>query len=252
VTGGDVLFDTVARWHGARPWGRVLDAGTGEKSLDWLCELPTREWTAITEEGPVRDALLARVGPRRRPSDRLLAGNWSDPSLLEGERFDVVLADYLLGAVDGHAPYFQDRLFLRLKPHVGGELYVIGQEPMPERAATEGGALVLEVARLRDACILLAGHRPYREYPLHWVRRRLAQDGFLVREAQLLPIIFRDPWLLRQLDVAARKLRHLRDGALAAAMARHIDGLRARVRSSSEARTGIHIGADWVLAATVG
>lgn len=245
----DALFGAVEQIHGARPWGRVLDAGTGEKSLRWIHALPTTSWTAITEEPSVAQALRTTFGAQVRPVDRLLAGNWNDDRMLEGERFDVVLADYLLGAVDGHAPYFQDRLFARIGRHVGGVLYAIGQEPLPDRAPTEGGALVLEVARLRDACILLVGDRCYREYPLAWVRRRLATDGFVVTEARVFPIVFRSGWLSRQLDVAARKLPRIREPTLAQAMARHIDGVRERVSSNSEARTGIHIGSDWVVAA---
>jgi 2-polyprenyl-6-methoxyphenol hydroxylase-like FAD-dependent oxidoreductase len=38
------------------------------------------------------------------------------------------IADYLVGAIDGFSPYFQDRAFPRLARHLapGGRMYVIG------------------------------------------------------------------------------------------------------------------------------
>ncbi len=39
--------------------------------------------------------------------DQIIVGNWKDPSFLKGQVYDVVLADYLLGSIDGFAPYFQ-------------------------------------------------------------------------------------------------------------------------------------------------
>lgn len=42
------------------------------------------------------------------------------------------------------------------------------------------GQLVIEIVKARDACILLAGERPYREYPLDWVVRNLKQCGYRI------------------------------------------------------------------------
>ena len=52
----------------------------------------------------VRDA----SDPVRRKQDRIIVANWGDPTLLAGETFDTVLADYLIGAIEGFAPYFQE------------------------------------------------------------------------------------------------------------------------------------------------
>lgn len=49
-----------------------------------------------------------------------------------GVQFDVILADYLVGAMEGFTPFTQDTIFNRLKRHLrphGGELFIIGQEP---------------------------------------------------------------------------------------------------------------------------
>ena len=176
----DGLFEHIRVLHGARSWDAVLDAGTGRHSLEWVRAMATERWTAITgDEGMAR---TLREGPARdpRPGDRLVVGNWRDASLLAGEVYDVVLADYLLGALDAFAPYHQHRLFERLRPHVGGRLYVVGLEPWPDRAETPDDALVTEIARVRDATLLLCKERCYREHPAWWVREHLERAGFRV------------------------------------------------------------------------
>ena len=156
----DALFAEIVRLQGNTPWGSVLDAGTGRHSLSFVKSLPTIRWTAVT----------ARPDPAlnvERPDDRIVVGNWTDTTLLSGESFDTALVDYVVGALDGFAPHFQDAFFTRLRPHCRGRIYVIGLEPYGI-AHDEGGAIVWEIARLRDACILLAGDRCYREYPRAW------------------------------------------------------------------------------------
>ncbi|MED5372411.1 MAG: class I SAM-dependent methyltransferase [Myxococcota bacterium] len=241
----DLLFDGIERFHADARWGRVLDAGTGDHSLGWLRTLPTESLTLVTG-APAR---AERLSASLRPQDRALAGNWEDPTLLHGERFDVVLADYLLGAVEGFAPYFQDRLLGRLRRHVGGRLYFVGMEPLPDAAPDAGGQAILEMARLRDACILLAQHRCYREYPQQWVVRKLQESGYRVLDSWELPIVYRASKINRQLDVAQSKLRFFRDPELAQAMAAHIAELRERACILAETSGGIRLGSDYVIAA---
>ncbi|MCB9781135.1 MAG: class I SAM-dependent methyltransferase [Alphaproteobacteria bacterium] len=244
----DALFDTVARWHGDRPWGRVLDAGTGRHSLRWILGLPTDGWTAVTGAESRATALTDEHRDHMRPGDRFAVGNWQDPGFLAGERYDVVLADYLLGAIDGFAPYFQDRLFARLRPHVGGRLYAVGLAPYDEPTDAVG-EIVWEIARLRDACILLAGHRCYREYPRDWVERRLAGCGMTVVHAESVPIVYRERWIDGQLDVCLRKLPRFGDHGLAAAMRGRVEELRARAKATCALHDGLRFGHDWIVAA---
>ncbi len=250
----DALFSTIERLQADRPWGSVLDAGTGWHSLQWIRSLPTDRWTAITG-APARERDLAdRLGPGGvRAQDRILTGNWTDPTLLHDDVFDVVLADYLLGAIDGFAPYFQGELFERLARHVhpeNGRLYVVGLEPYPDRAPDNGGRLILEIARLRDACILLAGHRCYREYPRDWVHRGLERAGFSVFESVAVPIVYRRRFVDGQLDVCLRKLPYIADEQLRASLRAHIEDLRERAHQHLLRVGGIHFGADYVVAAT--
>lgn len=206
---------------------------------------------AVTGD-PAREATLARDhAPRLRPGDRVICGNWQDPAFLAGERFDVVLADYLLGAIDGFAPYFQDRLFARLRQHLGpgGTLYAIGLAPFADLGGGPGSDVVREIARLRDACILLAGHRCYREYPLDWVLRSLEGAGFEVADAVEIDIVWGARWVEGQLAVCRSKLPLLADRALAAALEGTVAELQARaLRVVAQAR-GVRFGTDWVVKA---
>lgn len=227
----------------------MLDAGTGRHSLEWIISLGTSSWHGVTAGAPGEDELRRSVGQRLRPLDRLISGNWLDPDFLHGERYDTVLADYLLGAIDGFAPYFQDRLFARLRPHVGSVLYVVGLEPYADPPQDEAGAIVLEIARLRDACILLAGHRRYREYPLDWAERSLRGAGFVVQRSERLPIVYGRRFIEGQLDVCERKLPLFHDRTLAPAMSKTIAELRQRALATHDRLKGLSCGADWIIEA---
>ncbi len=246
----DALFDAIERFHGDRPWGRVLDAGTGEHSLGWLLSQPHAGVTAITGAPSREEAMKATFAKQLTAQDRVLTGNWTDPTLLHGESFDVVLADYLLGAMDGFAPYFQDQLFGRLAPLVRGRLYVVGLEPIPYRADTEGGRIIVEINRLRDACILLANHRCYREYPREWVVRNLEGHGYTVEEVETIGIVYKQRYVDGQLDVCRRKLPYIKDKRLSAELSRHIEQLRARAHHHLEVHGDIPFGSDTVIAAS--
>jgi len=77
--------------------------------------------------------------------------------LCQGELYDTILADYLVGAIDGFSPYYQDQIFPRLAKHLkeGGRMYVVGLNPIPDKVNGDGD-LFCRVTKLRDACILLA------------------------------------------------------------------------------------------------
>ncbi len=236
MSSGDALFQWFERFHGPI-WGDVLDAGTGDHSLGWLQSLSPRALTAVTVEA-WRMAGLQHIAPKAE----LLLGQWTDPSLLHDRSFDVVLLDYVIGAVDGHAPYFQYGLLERIRPHLrpDGRLYLVGMEPPPS-----DGSELDEIHRLRDACILLAGHRCYREYPREIVVKWLELAGYTLLDCQSLPNRLGARYIHGQLDVAKRKLPLLRDKALAEQLGRVIEDLRGRALARGERS----FGADWVIAA---
>ncbi len=232
----DALFSWFERINGPA-WGNVLDAGTGEHSLGWVGSLPARSVTAVTVEA-WRMAGLAEVAPQAR----VLLGEWTDPTLLHGESFDQVLVDYVIGAIDGHAPFFQYGFLERLRPHVRGRVYLVGLEPQPR-----DGSVLDEVCRVRDACILLAGHRCYREYPRTLVQQWLERTGYHVLDAQDFPNRIGPRFVNGQLDVALRKVKLFRDPGLRVAMEATIADVRARALDLGE----VTWGADYVIAAAV-
>ncbi len=232
----DALFSWIERVHGPT-WGSVLDAGTGDHSLGWLSSLSPAALTGVTVESWRLDGLRSVA-----PGARIVQGQWTDPLLLAGERFDVVVADYVIGAIDGHAPYFQYGFLERIRPHVGSRLYLVGMEPPPR-----DGSVLDEVCRCRDAAILLAGHRCYREYPRELVVDWLARTGFRVLDATSFPNVLKERFVNGQLDVARRKLPYFTDPALADAFSAYIEDVRRRALAAVP-RTW---GSDWVIAAGV-
>lgn len=244
------LFGVIERLQGDRPWGSFLDAGTGVKSARWARGLATERWTAVSADPGHLAEVRAGLRQAPRPEDRLVAGNWADPGLLAGEVHDTVLAEYLLGAVEGFAAHFQESLFGRLRPHVGGRLYVVGLDPyVTGHPEGEAGRLVQAIGRFRDGCTLLAGETPYREFPAEWVLERLAQAGFRVLFAQRFPNRYPMEWVEMQLATSQALLERIADRRLA----RALSAQAGRLRKEAAARIGrqgpLAHGADYVVAA---
>lgn len=221
-------------------WGSVLDSGTGELSLAFLVTRNTSSWTAVTADKQRQRRMSEKLaGQIRADVDTLVIGNWMDDNFLKGQQFDWVLEDYLLGAVEGFAPFFQHKLYQRLRPHVRKGLLLIGLEPHPQRVpsdvelstdAQRSWAVLLETVRLRDAALLLAKDRPYREFPLEWVEAHLNLSGFRVVEKQVLPYSTGENWAKSQLGIVDRHLHLVQNKPLAKALGVHADKLRLRAR----------------------
>ncbi|MGV0655078.1 class I SAM-dependent methyltransferase [Mycolicibacterium thermoresistibile] len=246
------LFTYLEGLRGEQPWGEVLDAGTGVHSLEWITGLQTTSWTAITADRGMAAAIRRAVGAQMRPQDRLLVGNWVNDSLLTGETFDAILVDYLIGAIEGFAPYWQDRVFERLRPLINadGRLYIIGLEPYVQfEPETESGHIVWEIGRVRDACLLLAGQRPYREYPADWVMRHLGRAGFRMLECRHFPNRYHARFVNSQLDMCINRLQRLPSGELAEPMRRYVEDLRRRALDMHDREGGLAHGADYVIVA---
>lgn len=113
VAMGDILFGKIESWQGNTPWGKFLDAGTGVHSLKWIQKLNTESWTAITADHGMKRSCES-AGINIRPVDQLVVGNWMDDEFCESlGTYDTILADYLIGAVDGFSPYTQDLILQR-------------------------------------------------------------------------------------------------------------------------------------------
>ncbi len=207
----DAVLEHVQTIHKGS-WGRMLDAGTGQSSLEWVVSLDCEAWTAVTAEEVRAEGLRRRL--TMRPQDRLLVGNWADGELLAGESFDVVVADYLLGSSDRHAPWFQLDLIRRLADLTRGTLYVVGLEPYPA-----GPGLIQEIAALRDSVQLLLGRRPHREVPCEWVYERLRETGMRVEEPVRFENYYDEDFFERELGAVEGLLPQL-----------GVKGLETRVR----------------------
>ncbi len=244
------LFRYIEELQGDVPWGSFLDAGTGTNSINWISSLPTARWTAVTGAKGHAIQVGESVEEVRRPQDRIILGNWADPALLAGERYDTVLADYLIGAVEGFAPYFQHTMFVRLKPLVGRRLYIVGLEPYVNgQADTPAGKLVREIGCFRDACLLLTGEKPYREYPAQWVVDHLEGSGFRVIAAKRFPIRYKERFVNSQIEMCAPRLAKLADRPLALALTATGEDLRQRALDHIAREGSLRHGHDYVLAA---
>lgn len=245
------LYRYIERVQGKRAWGALLDAGTGVNSLRWVTSLATERWTAVT--GSLSEANWVRqtVKTDLRPVDQFLEGNWANPELLKGEVFDTVLADYLLGAIDGFAPYFQSYLFKRLRPLTRSRLYVTGLEPYvpTHRPDTKAGQLVWEIGRYRDACVLLSGQRPYREYPAQWAVDTLSRSGFAVRSVKHFKISYKKRFVNAQIDLVKPGLEQLADRTLAEALKARGEALRAEALEFIEAEGALRHCRNYVIVA---
>lgn len=245
------LYRYIEGLQGDRSWGSLLDAGSGAYSLRWVQDVSPSRWTAVTASPVEADQLAKIAKERQRPQDQIVLGNWADPQLLQGEVFDTVLVDYLLGAIEGFAPYSQSFLFRRLRALTGKTLYVTGLEPyVPvERPDSVSGGLLWEIGRFRDACVLLAGGIPYREYPADWVADQLNLAGFHIRQAKHFGIGYRTPFVEAQIEIALNALNHVSDRNMVAALSRKGEALRAEARQLTEEEGALRHCRNYVIAA---
>lgn len=236
---GDILFQTLEKWHGGKEasWGRFLDAGTGVGSLRWAqTQIATSSITAITADVQMQRQVMSdpHVNPLLRTQDQILIGNWMDDAFCSTlGLFDTILADYLIGAVDGFSPYTQDIIVEKLSRYLnpGGKIYIIGMNPIPDTNVVPA-AIVSEVRRARDSCILLAGQKPYREFPLEWMTRHLEKSNFDVLNTATYSILHSEDSITRQLRVAELKLDYFLDSSLRNGMQSYLDGLRLRIQEA--------------------
>lgn len=221
---------------GAQSWGDVLDAGTGFGSLCWLLHQRYQTLTGVTaEEGSGiygHSSLQDLISSASANGTSILRGNWRDEQLLLGREYDIVVADYLLGAVERYWPYgaddMLDRVLHAVKP--GGHLLIVGLEPYElvlDAKADRKDAVVLEVEALGDVAALLGGSPSYRELPEDWVARHVRRrGGFRVVARRQFPMKHGGQFVKSQLDFARRESRKIADKGLRDALRRRVKALR--------------------------
>lgn len=249
----DALFGCIERQQGSLPFGNVLDAGTGMHSLRWLATLDTlTSFTAITADATMKKNVeLEAVNLGCLDRGTIVMGNWFGQLTLPIEQYDTILADYLIGAMDGFSPYKQEEMIAKLlhllKP--GGRLYIVGLEPIPDKV--DGDANVIcKVRQVRDACILLAGHRCYREFPVEWITHHIRQlSDIRPLETHLFPIVYKHSTIVRQINVGRSKFSLFPTPALASSMKEVLDALELQsLEATKRSPTGtLKLGFDYVV-----
>lgn len=249
---GSKVYHYIEDLQGNRPWGSVLDAGTGANSIQWLSQLKTDCWTAVAGSLDLVQIATKAAGERKRPEDRILAGNWANPDFLEGECFDTVVADYLLGAIEGHAPYFQTYLFRRLRAMTRANLYVTGLEPYvpTQRPPDPSAQLIWQIGRFRDACVLLGGGVPYREYPAQWVVDQITAAGFKVDHLKHYKVTYKAQFVEAQIEIGLRALHQQSSTTGVQALAGHAEVLRSAALKMIKEEGGLRGCRNYVIGAT--
>ena len=244
-------------------FGRFLDAGTGSESLRWVASLFDKSmiesYTAITADEMMHRRVQAQAHELGISNKgRIIIGNWidgvnkntgkinfssrrkkktgSNNVLLhqgeEAEQFDTILVDYLIGAMDKFSPYFQDVIFERLNAHLrpGGRLLILGMEPISDESDDKSIAkITTDIKHVRDACQLLAGERPYREFPLSWIERTLDKvDGLTIVQRKIFPYKYTFEKLAEQIDLGRRRVDKFSSEELKAVMTGLLDELEAK------------------------
>ena len=224
----DQIFSWISKTlerQGVSSWGTVLDAGTGRSSLCWIVKHKHTRVDAVTaaSSGIYSQNVAERVAHSAHAEVNVILGNWKDEKMLAGRQYDVVVADFLIGAVESFWPFGQDEMFARLLDLVrpGGYLLFVGLEPY-ELVFPPTNA-VRRIEALGDAAALLAGGASYREMPQEWVRRQLQRHaGFKVVSSQKFTSNLGQNYVNSQLGYASKQaLRlpsaQLRDAFLASA-----------------------------------
>ncbi|KAK3262218.1 hypothetical protein CYMTET_28913 [Cymbomonas tetramitiformis] len=246
---GDPIFAWLAATlanEGLSSWGDVLDAGAGLGSMCWLLGQPHGSLTGVTaREGGTYGASDLRWAAASRPevdADEvyIVRGNWRDESFLRERRYDVVVADYLLGAVEQHwahgADAMMDRLLAALR--VGGYLLVVGLEPYDlvlGRSAGTQDRLILDIEAIGDSAAVIAGESTYRELPERWVRHQIErrQPEYRVVATRQFPMQLSAKTLGKQISHARQMAAKIDDSALQEAYTRRIGVLESELRSWS-------------------
>lgn len=137
-------------------------------------------------------------------------------------------------------------------------MYMIGLQPLSESKSPaeasepekKAGELIQETARTRDACILLAGRRCYREFPLTWYQRQLRLAGLVEEGSIKLANVYTRETVQRQLKVGRNQLVLFKDEELAKAVGKTLDDLDARVGGCLNG-SKVRFGFDFVIAASL-
>lgn len=136
-----------------------------------------------------------------------------------------------------------------------GRLYLVGLQPIAESpAATKKSdepafALIQEMARVRDACILLGGRRCYREFPMNWCERQLQAAGLTLNGNIKMANVYTCNTVQRQIQVGRNHVALFQDEELAKTMTKSLERLDAKIKQTFQTKK-VKFGYDYVIAAS--
>ena len=233
----DDIFSWVSstlRAEGVTSWGKVLDAGTGHGSMCWIVRHSPSMVDAVTaaSSGKYSQRVAQAAASSSGAKVNVVLGNWRDEALLAGRLYDVVVSDFLIGAVEMFWPYAQDAMLARLTKLVrpGGYLLFLGLEPYDLLLAPKDP--LRKVEALGDAAAMLAGAPSYREMPEAWVLRQLrGTPGFRVVSTRQFTSTLGPRYAQSQLEFAAEQAGKLDDPVLRAAILQRAAAMRTQAAS---------------------
>lgn len=230
----DPIWDLVGESVSAtmnRSWGSVLDAGTGPSSLGFLLRQRCRNLTAVTASRGMVYRLKHIVRPHLVDADQevtLLLGNWHDLTFRTSFRaatYDVVVCDYVVGAIEHFSPGFQEALLDTLLDLVrpGGVIAYVGLQPFDALGRGSVDKRVLELTRVRDAATILSGRRPYIEFSEAWALRQILRPDYTILASKRFPKYLYPSQLFGQIYWARTEIRTLRKSANLQSLRRALD-----------------------------
>eukprot|EP00946_MAST-07B_sp_MAST-7B-sp1_P005158 g5158.t1 len=242
----DVIYDWLSSTlykQGLISWGDILDAGAGYNSMCWLMN---HKYSTITEVTAVEGGTYGGQGLREatanNPKVKVVVGNWRNKNFMPGTAFDVVVADYFLGAVERHwahgASAMLERLLRAVKP--GGYLLLVGLEPYEsvlDRSSNDHDRLILDVEAIGDSAATIAGEKTYREIPEEWVKHqvnisRCDLGNFQVVATRHFPMRLTRGSLLKQIEYAQSTSEKIEDRFMRSAYQQRIKALKGELHAN--------------------
>ena len=252
--------------------------------MTWLCTQPTESVVAVTAARAMAIKLkMAVKGPCKpvEPSGRsgqagdhpntLLVGNWlvgehgkrplTEHPSYTAQKFDTVMAEYLLGALEHFAAFTEQKLMDLLVSSMkeDGLLLFCGRKPYPypgpdgHRSSNYSKArqLVLDVERVRDAAMQLSHQREYREFPASWVRDALRQRGLVIAREKSFAGSVDLEYVTSQLRWATREAKKVSSASLSAGLLKHIRELQAAADADARLKRygGVNFGGSYCFVA---
>lgn len=231
---------------------KVLDAGSGSRSLDFLIKQNFGElWTASIdpeEIGALQDK-VTKLDLGKKVVIRQM--DLSRRTELGRNYFDIILADYFFAAVEGHTPFRTGCAMRELRRVIrdAGKLIVTGWNVPPHLSELSDPRrkLAMKLVYLRDCANLLLGQIPYRELPDHWITELAELYGFRLLQKFCIPSRIAMSFFESYHQSISRKVTEIDNRELAEAIRKESLSLLHKAHQAMEFHSGAIFGQDYGL-----